>query len=47
MSLYVSLERANANTSSRHGRARPGHPDKAQRRAFRIEITGTRPVMTD
>ena len=40
MSLYVSLKRANANTSSRHGRARPGHPDKAKRRAFRIEITG-------
>ena len=30
----------------RHGRGKPGHPDAVERHAFRIGITGTRPVMT-
>jgi hypothetical protein len=31
---------------SRHGRACLGHPDVVKRGGHRIEITGTRPVMT-
>jgi hypothetical protein len=32
--------------SEPHGRACPDHPENLEPDAFRIEITGTRPVMT-
>ena len=45
-SLPLRCASAGNDTLSRHGRARPGHPDTVRRGAFHIEITGTRPVMT-
>jgi hypothetical protein len=37
---------ASSHLSFRHGRARPGHPDRKNAMPRMIVITGTRPMMT-